>query len=157
MIPGANGTDANGSGALHAGLNLGDAVPSSAKITITQDAPQHEGAVPIQLPTIFINPYVAPKEEPKRALPTVPAAPATASPTVPRESGTPKPKATKGDAKFVAAAVQPVVQLWERRPHPLLWVTLGLSIVALVLGVPKGSLPTVTGRHKALRVSFPQS
>ena len=39
------------------------------------------------------------------------------------------------------------------RPHPLLWVCLALSVLALVLGVPKGTLPTITGRHKALRVS----
>jgi len=38
------------------------------------------------------------------------------------------------------------------RPHPLLWITLGLSLIALVLEVPKGSLPTLTGRHKQLRV-----
>jgi hypothetical protein len=38
------------------------------------------------------------------------------------------------------------------RPHPLLWVTLGLSLIALVLEVPKGSLPTLTGRHRQLRV-----
>lgn len=38
------------------------------------------------------------------------------------------------------------------RPHPLLWITLGLSLIALVLEVPKGSLPTLTGRHKHLRV-----
>lgn len=40
------------------------------------------------------------------------------------------------------------------RPHPLLWITLGLSLIALVLEVPKGSLPTLTGRHKHLRVRF---
>lgn len=39
------------------------------------------------------------------------------------------------------------------KPHPLLWITLGLSILAVILGVPKGSLPTLTGRHKTLRVS----
>lgn len=39
------------------------------------------------------------------------------------------------------------------KPHPLLWISLILSLIALVLGVPKGSLPTLTGRHKELRVS----
>lgn len=39
------------------------------------------------------------------------------------------------------------------KPHPLLWLCLALSLLALVLEVPKGSLPTFTGRHKALRVS----
>ena len=39
------------------------------------------------------------------------------------------------------------------KPHPLLWVCLALSVLALVLEVPKGALPTLTGRHKALRVS----
>jgi hypothetical protein len=37
--------------------------------------------------------------------------------------------------------------------HPLIWFSLILSLLALVLSVPKGSLPTLTGRHKALRVS----
>ncbi|WVQ72413.1 hypothetical protein IAR50_001965 [Cryptococcus sp. DSM 104548] len=36
-------------------------------------------------------------------------------------------------------------------PHPLLWITLAISVLALVLEVPKGSLPTFSGRHKALR------
>ena len=40
------------------------------------------------------------------------------------------------------------------KPHPLLWLCLALSLLALVLEVPKGSLPTFTGRHKALRVSW---
>jgi hypothetical protein len=39
------------------------------------------------------------------------------------------------------------------RPHPLLWIPLGLSLIALVLEVPKGSLPTLTGRHRQLRAS----
>lgn len=39
-----------------------------------------------------------------------------------------------------------------KRPHPLLWLCFALSMLALVLEVPKGSLPTITGRHKALRV-----
>ena len=39
------------------------------------------------------------------------------------------------------------------RPHPLLWVCLALSILALALGVSKGTLPTIMGRHKALRLS----
>jgi len=38
------------------------------------------------------------------------------------------------------------------RPHPLLWVSLMLGVIALVLQVPKGRLPTITGRHRALRV-----
>ena len=38
------------------------------------------------------------------------------------------------------------------KPHPLLWISLALSLIALVLEVPKGSLPTLTGRHKVLRV-----
>ncbi|KAK4684533.1 hypothetical protein P7C73_g5639, partial [Tremellales sp. Uapishka_1] len=40
---------------------------------------------------------------------------------------------------------------WTSRPHPLLWISLFLSLLALILEVPKGSLPTLTGRHKALR------
>lgn len=42
------------------------------------------------------------------------------------------------------------------KPHPLLWVCLFLSVLALVLEVPRGSLPTLTGRHKSLRVSTGQ-
>ncbi|GMK56704.1 hypothetical protein CspeluHIS016_0305440 [Cutaneotrichosporon spelunceum] len=37
------------------------------------------------------------------------------------------------------------------RPHPLLWIALALSCLAIILGIPKGTLPTVTGRHKELR------
>ncbi|ODN82143.1 hypothetical protein L202_02443 [Cryptococcus amylolentus CBS 6039] len=42
---------------------------------------------------------------------------------------------------------------WMRwpKPHPLLWIILAISVLALVLEVPKGSLPTFSGRHKALR------
>jgi hypothetical protein len=39
------------------------------------------------------------------------------------------------------------------RPHPLLWLALALSTLAIILGVPKGTLPTITGRHRELRVS----
>lgn len=35
--------------------------------------------------------------------------------------------------------------------HPLIWFSLALSLLALVLSVPKGALPTLTGRH-SLRV-----
>lgn len=139
-----------GSSNIHAALNLGDAVPQQAKITISQDAPKHDDALGIQLPTIYINPVVVPKDEP---------APAPKKAKEPKENGTKKePKEVKREEVKVLPPVVPTVvqQVWERRPHPLLWVTLGLSIVTLVLGVPKGSLPTVTGRHKALRVSLPQ-
>lgn len=148
------GKTAEGSG-IQAALNLGDAVPANAKITISQDAPRHDDALGIQLPTIYINPVVVPKDEPAAAAPS----PAK-KPKEPKENGAPKkdkaePKKDKEpEAKVVVPAV--VQQVWERRPHPLLWVTLGLSLVALVLGVPKGSLPTVTGRHKVLRVSPPR-
>lgn len=138
-----------GSSNIHAALNLGDAVPQQAKITISQDAPKHDDALGIQLPTIYINPVVVPKDEP---------APAPKKAKEPKENGAPK-KEPKVEKEVKREVVVPTVvqQVWERRPHPLLWVTLGLSIVALVLGVPKGSLPTVTGRHKALRVSVSPS
>lgn len=145
----AEGSSSN----IQAALNLGDAVPQNAKITISQDAPRHDDALGIQLPTIYINPVVVPKDEP------APAPTPAKKPKEPKENGAPKkdkaePKKDKEpEAKVVVPAV--VQQVWERRPHPLLWVTLGLSLVALVLGVPKGSLPTVTGRHKVLRVSPP--
>jgi len=67
-------------------------------------------------------------------------------PPLPPRPAPPQPTAAPAPAPAPVPAV-------SRRPHPLLWITLGISILALVLGVPKGSLPTLTGRHKALRVS----
>lgn len=154
---------AEGSGSnIHAALNLGDAHPQNAKITISQDAPRHDDALGIQLPTIYINPVVMPRDEPASP-PAAPAANPNPSPKAdkkpkePKENGGSPKRERDRDTQQAAKVVVPAVvqQVWERRPHPLLWLTLGLSIVAIVLGVPKGSLPTVTGRHRALRVSLP--
>ncbi|BEI79889.1 hypothetical protein CcaverHIS002_0104180 [Cutaneotrichosporon cavernicola] len=55
----------------------------------------------------------------------------------------------------LAPAPKPVLRKrpWYHveRPHPLLWVALAFSTLAILLGVPKGTFPTVTGRHKELR------
>ncbi|ORY34078.1 hypothetical protein BCR39DRAFT_592642 [Naematelia encephala] len=41
---------------------------------------------------------------------------------------------------------------WKSQaPHPLIWVCMIISLGTLLFTVPKGSLPTLTGRHKALR------
>ncbi|TXT15569.1 hypothetical protein VHUM_00072 [Vanrija humicola] len=84
-----------------------------------------------------ITPPAAPKKkdkEPREDKDKDRAKPAAAVPT-PAPAPAPAPAAWGG---FSA-------------PHPLLWVTLCLSILAIVLGVPKGSLPTITGRHRVLR------
>ncbi|TXT08246.1 uncharacterized protein COLE_05170 [Cutaneotrichosporon oleaginosum] len=54
----------------------------------------------------------------------------------------------------LAPAPKPVLRTkWYglEKPHALLWLSLALSTLAIILGVPKGSLPTVTGRHRELR------
>ena len=83
--------------------------------------------IPVQLPNIYV---------------TAPS-PAPAQPAQPRREHRPNTHEVRmmhiGPFRFA-------------RPHPLLWITLGLSLIALVLEVPKGSLPTLTGRHKHLRV-----
>lgn len=93
------------------------------------------GPVPIHLPNIYVNPYppMAPAPAP------IHHTPEHAPVNVPTRSPTTR-----------TMKIGP----WRvTRPHPLLWLCLALSLLALVLEVPKGSLPTLTGRHKALRVS----
>ena len=91
----------------------------------------NRGPVPIHLPNIYVNPY-PPPAPPPHAPPPGPINVPTSSP--------PPRTITVGPWRVA-------------RPHPLLWLCLALSVLALVLEVPKGSLPTLTGRHKALRVS----
>ncbi|RSH87467.1 hypothetical protein EHS25_003377 [Saitozyma podzolica] len=93
--------------------------------------------VPIHLPNIYVNPY------PPRA----PTPPPTA--TAPRNVPAPAPPATNTPPP---ADPRMSIGPWKvGKPHPLLWISLLLSVMALVLEVPKGSLPTLTGRHKTLR------
>ncbi|WWC61784.1 uncharacterized protein I303_104369 [Kwoniella dejecticola CBS 10117] len=116
-----------------------------------QPHPHHGGSggtdrpIPIQLPNIYVHPY-PPRERtpPPPPAPPQPApapAPAPAMPPVTVNVAAPKesPKGRKiGPFRLT-------------KPHPLLWLSLILSVIALVLEVPKGSLPTLTGRHRALR------
>ncbi|WWD02886.1 hypothetical protein V865_000928 [Kwoniella europaea PYCC6329] len=102
--------------------------------------------IPIQLPNIYVHPYpprerTPPPPPPQPAPP--PPAPAPAMPPV-TVNVTAPPKETVPKGRKIGP-------FRITKPHPLLWVSLILSLVALVLEVPKGSLPTLTGRHKALR------
>lgn len=89
----------------------------------------HPRIIPGPLPSVFLDAYPPPStsdpvQEPKN---------------IPSVAKSKDPGMKIGPWKFA-------------RPHPLLWISLLLTIIALVLGVPKGALPTLTGRHKALRV-----
>jgi hypothetical protein len=99
--------------------------------------PQGQGQqpppIPVQLPNIYVT---APSPQPQ---PQPGTSHATHSSGTRREHHSPR-MIHIGPFKLA-------------RPHPLLWITLALSIIALVLEVPKGSLPTLTGRHRQLRVS----
>nr|XP_031863211.1 uncharacterized protein CI109_001083 [Kwoniella shandongensis]KAA5530283.1 hypothetical protein CI109_001083 [Kwoniella shandongensis] len=107
--------------------------------------------IPIQLPNIYVHPY--PPAQPQTPL----------APTAPVTINLEKPTATTPTVTAVEPDMAPASILQGqdrgrkigpirlRKPHPLLWLSLILSITALVLQVPKGSLPTLTGRHKALR------
>ncbi|WVO16228.1 hypothetical protein L204_103899 [Cryptococcus depauperatus] len=97
--------------------------------------------IPIQLPNIYVHPYPQTQQKEAPPRPAPPVSPAQAPP--------------------ITLNVQtPLVPVAEKKrwgpfkwtmPHPLLWISLIISVIALVLEVPKGSLPTVTGRHKVLR------
>lgn len=92
---------------------------------------QGKTPIPVHFPNIYVNPF-----SPQPA-PPAPSAPDSA-PTITHVA----PRTVK-------------IGPWRMaKPHPLLWLCLALSLLALVLEVPKGSLPTLTGRHKALRVSI---
>lgn len=97
--------------------------------------------IPIHLPNIYVNPY------PPRA----PTPPPTA--TSPRNVPASAPPPTTTNTPTPVAPRMSIGPWKVARPHPLLWISLLLSVMALVLEVPKGSLPTLTGRHKTLRVS----
>ena len=98
--------------------------------------------IPIQLPNIYVNPF-PPAAEHQHT-------PETGTrhrdvPDINMPTVTPVVHGKKGNTIKIGP--------WRfAKPHPLLWLCLGMSVVALVLGVPKGSLPTLTGRHKAIRV-----
>ncbi|WVQ67761.1 uncharacterized protein L199_005966 [Kwoniella botswanensis] len=103
--------------------------------------------IPIQLPNIFVHPYPPRERTPPPPPPPQPAPPPPApAPVMPpvtvNVTAPPKETVPKG---------RKIGPFRITKPHPLLWVSLILSVVALVLEVPKGSLPTLTGRHKALR------
>ena len=97
--------------------------------------PSHTAPIPIHLPNIYVNPY------PTSAQPAAPSPlPAASYPVEPSR-------------KTLETAPVPSFAQVFKKPHPLLWLSLLISLTALILGVPKGSLPTLTGRHKELRVS----
>lgn len=101
--------------------------------------------VPIQLPNIYVNPYPpagAPQHEhANEHLANVPPQPLN--------------EPTRRHERRHHDTIR--LGSWHvKKPHPLLWVCFALSMLALVLEVPKGSLPTITGRHKALRVGRPR-
>ncbi|KAL1413636.1 hypothetical protein Q8F55_001414 [Vanrija albida] len=116
--------------------------------------------IPIQLPTIYINPYASAPHGMSGAPGAFSAAPRPPTPPAPKKKEPKEPKEeSKKPAPAVVVAAEPAhvvvaapAAWWNfGAPHPLLWVTLGLSILAIVLGVPKGTLPTITGRHRVLR------
>lgn len=97
---------------------------------------QQSTPIPVQLPNIYVT---APSVQPAQPQPQPGTSHSTHSSGIRREHHSPR-MVHIGPFKFT-------------RPHPLLWMTFALSIIALVLEVPKGSLPTLTGRHRQLRVS----
>lgn len=101
--------------------------------------------IPIQLPNIYVNPFPAAEHHHHVPTPEVTGTRHRDGPEINIPTATAPRKRPDNSIKLGPWRVA--------KPHPLLWLCLGLSIVALVLGVPKGSLPTLTGRHKALRVS----
>ncbi|EIW70733.1 hypothetical protein M231_02614 [Tremella mesenterica] len=104
-------------------------------VTILPHRGPEGAAIPIQLPNIYVNPFPPPPS---------PTRPVSVSP--PRHERTPAP---------LTSALRRPRGYWEKmgfgRPHPLTWLAVIISFAALVLGVPKGHLPTLTGRHKELR------
>lgn len=109
----------------------------------------HAQPIPIQLPNIYVNPF--PAQDHTRDRDTTPG-----TRHVHREGepiNVPTSSTTHGHSRRSGSGTIKIGSWRFTKPHPLLWVCLGLSILALVLEVPKGSLPTLTGRHRALRVS----
>ncbi|WWC89411.1 uncharacterized protein L201_004335 [Kwoniella dendrophila CBS 6074] len=103
----------------------------------------HQQPIPIQLPNIFVHPYPQRERTPPPAPPAPVEQPAPIMPPVTVNVTAPKEERSKAGKKIGPFTIT--------KPHPLLWLSLVLSLIALVLEVPKGSLPTLTGRHKALR------
>ena len=101
--------------------------------------------IPIHFPNIYVHPY-----------PPVPPQPPN-NPSVHHPEAAPSNRVKQEGTSHISSR-EPKINLgpWEMtRPHPLLWICFFLSLLAVVLEFPKGSFPTFTGRHKALRVSFP--
>ncbi|KAI9639698.1 uncharacterized protein MKK02DRAFT_40020 [Dioszegia hungarica] len=94
--------------------------------------------VPVQLPNIYVNPFPPPPPPQPRRYPSPPIIRRQIPPPV-----IPGPAYVSNMMRFGPFTFV--------KPHPLLWISLFISLVALVLGVPRGSLPTLTGRHKELR------
>ena len=119
--------------------------------------------IPIHLPNIYVNPFPPPvqplppnqSQAPTQA-PHRPA-PAAVPAHVPEPAPINVPTHDHAHPRHAPGTSHRSIRIgpWKiTKPHPLLWLCLALSILALVLEVPKGTLPTITGRHRALRVSF---
>jgi hypothetical protein len=102
----------------------------------TQQGGPGPGVIPVQLPNIYVT-APPPATQPQPA------------PSAPRREHRSHSSHTHTHQEPRMIHIGPFK---FARPHPLLWITLGLSLIALVLEVPKGSLPTLTGRHRQLRV-----
>ena len=124
--------------------------PQSQGQTQTQTQKQGQGQpIPVQLPNIYINP-------PAPAPVGLPTQHYSDRHQRHREGTTHRQHGHGDDGLQNLPAPVRMIKLGPirfARPHPLLWISLALSLIALVLEVPKGSLPTLTGRHKVLRVS----
>ncbi|WRT66278.1 uncharacterized protein IL334_003231 [Kwoniella shivajii] len=106
---------------------------------------QQQQPIPIQFPNIYVHPYPTIERERERTPPPAPQ-PRTEQPPV-----TVNVTALSNEDQIPKGNGSKIGPFRITKPHPLLWVSLILSFIALVLEVPKGSLPTLTGRHKALR------
>lgn len=109
--------------------------------------------IPIQLPNIYVNPFPA-HDHTAQGMSTGTGTRHRDGPTEPINVPTSTPSGT-GTGTHSRRSNTIKIGPWRfTKPHPLLWICLALGLLALVLEVPKGSLPTLTGRHRALRASF---
>ncbi|WWC70288.1 uncharacterized protein I206_104238 [Kwoniella pini CBS 10737] len=139
---------------LHPQVHIGEEAPPGQDhpnhgdtIHIQPHHSGHTGAgdrpIPIQLPNIYVNPY-PPRERTPPPQPVPPAPAPAPPPTMP-------PVTVNVTTLDEISKGRKIGPFRFTKPHPLLWFSLILSVIALVLEVPKGSLPTLTGRHRALR------
>ncbi|OCF40310.1 hypothetical protein I317_05877 [Kwoniella heveanensis CBS 569] len=119
----------------------GDTIHIQPHPNVNQGGGANQQPIPIPLPNIYVHPYPPPAPAPAPA--PAPKEPAPAPVTVNVTSEMPNSSSSSATKKIGPFKLS--------KPHPLLWVSLILSFIALILEVPKGSLPTITGRHKALR------